>query len=135
MNFSGSLTMGTVLALGLMAASAQQAAKSKDNPAGLPTVDDQVKVLTSKLDLTTEQKARVKPIMQELHDATERIAQDQTLSPEERLVKVRPLRMKAGKKLRQVLSDDQQKKLDVYLQGPHAEMHGNLSGSAEQHKK
>jgi hypothetical protein len=32
------------------------------------------------------------------------------------------------KKIREILSDDQKKKLDQYLQGPHSEMHGNLSG-------
>jgi hypothetical protein len=54
---------------------------------------------------------------------------DQTLSDEQRLDKVRPLRMKADKQLREFLSDDQQKKLDQYLAGPHSEMHGNLHGT------
>jgi hypothetical protein len=40
-----------------------------------------------------------------------------------------PQRYKADKKIREVLSDDQKKKLDQYLHGPHAEMHGNLSGA------
>jgi hypothetical protein len=44
-------------------------------------------------------------------------------------IKVRPLRMNADKKIREILSDDQKKKLDQYLQGPHSEMHGNLSGA------
>jgi hypothetical protein len=37
--------------------------------------------------------------------------------------------MNADKKIREILSDDQKKKLDQYLQGPHSEMHGNLSGA------
>jgi hypothetical protein len=42
---------------------------------------------------------------------------------------VRPQRYKADKQIREFLSDDQKKKLDQYLQGPHSEMHGNLSGA------
>jgi hypothetical protein len=32
----------------------------------------------------------------------------------------------------EILNDEQKKKLDQYLQGPHPEMHGNLSGSTSQ---
>jgi hypothetical protein len=33
------------------------------------------------------------------------------------------------KKMREILSDDQKKKLDQYEQGPHPEVHGTLSGT------
>jgi hypothetical protein len=33
------------------------------------------------------------------------------------------------KKIREILTNDQKKKLDLYLQGPHSEMHGNLHGT------
>jgi len=36
--------------------------------------------------------------------------------------------MEAGKKLREFLTEDQKTKLNAYLQGPHREMHGDLSG-------
>jgi len=64
-----------------------------------------------------------------LHDVTEKVAQNKNLSHEARLAKVRPQRMKADQQIRQFLSDDQKKKLDQYLASPHAEMHGNLTGS------
>ena len=35
----------------------------------------------------------------------------------------------ADKKIRALLKDDQTKKLDQYLAGPHDEMHGGLSGA------
>jgi hypothetical protein len=38
-------------------------------------------------------------------------------------------RYKADKQIREILSEDQKKKLDQYEQGPHPEMHGNLSGA------
>jgi len=95
----------------------------------VPTVETQLKVLTEKLGLTGEQQIKIKPILEELHDATEKLVQDESTSREELLNKVRPHRYKADKKIRSLLSDEQKKKLDQYLQGPHGEMHGNLSGA------
>jgi hypothetical protein len=96
---------------------------------GVPTVEEQLKVLTEKLSLTGDQQAKVKPILQELHDATLKLMQDEKLSHEERLDRVRPLRGNADKRIREILNDDQKKKLDQYEQGPHHEMHGNLEGT------
>jgi Spy/CpxP family protein refolding chaperone len=121
-----------------LTAIAQQAATSADGPnksasggehAGVPTAEGQLKVLTAKLDLTGDQQERVKPILQELHDATVKLAQDESMSHEERLSKVRDSRYTADKKIRAILNDDQKKKLDRVEQGPHPELHGDLSGA------
>jgi len=96
----------------------------------LPDVGNQLKVLTEKLDLTAEQQPKVKTILQALHDSTQKIMQDKTISRDELLDKVRPLRMKANNQLREILTDDQKKKLDQYLQGPHPDMHGTLQPKA-----
>jgi Spy/CpxP family protein refolding chaperone len=139
MNRFRSLAIGTMLSFALTAL-AQQAATApgatENNEQGqtgtqgsVPTVDEQLKVLTIKLDLTADQQARIKPILQELHDATLKAMQDQSLSREERLARVRPQRYKANDQIREILNDDQKKKLDQYLQGPHPEMHGNLTGA------
>ncbi len=69
--------------------------------------------------------------MQELHDATLKLMRDEKLSHEERLDRVRPLRYSADKKIRVILNEDQKKKLDQYLQGPHHEMHGDLEGKTQ----
>jgi Spy/CpxP family protein refolding chaperone len=95
----------------------------------LPTVEQQIKVLNERLDLTVGQQAKIKPILQHLHDSTQSVIEDKTLSQEERLAKVRPQRLMADKKMREILSDEQKKKLDQYEQGPHQEMHGTLSGT------
>jgi len=107
--------------------SAKSAAGGED--IALPTVEAQLKVLTDKLDLSSEQQNKIKPIMQELHDATEKLAGDKSLSHEDRLAKVRPQRYEADQKIRAILTDDQKKKLDQYEAGSHPEMHGNLSGA------
>jgi hypothetical protein len=95
---------------------------------GIPTAEEQLKALTGKLDLTGDQQARVKPILQELHDATQKLMQDKSMSQEQRLAKVRPQRAEADKKIRDILNDGQKKKLDAYESGPHPEMHGDLHG-------
>lgn len=123
-----------------VATSAQQAATSApaakvaatSGDSGLPSVEDQLKVLTEKLDLSADQQSRIKPILKDLHDSTEKITRDKNLSHDEQLAKVRPQRYKANDKIRALLSEDQRKKLDLYLQGPHGEMHGNLTGASPQ---
>ncbi len=95
----------------------------------VPIVGQMLKVLTEKLALTGDQQARITPILQKLHDTQQKLVEDKSLSREERLAKVRPQRDKADKKICKILTDDQKKKLDEFLQGPHPEMHGNLSGA------
>ena len=104
-------------------------AKGAARGVGLPDVGDQLKVLTQKLDLSVDQQPKVKTILQELHDASLRLMQGESMPQDELLNKVRPLRLNADKKIREILTNDQKKKLDQYLQGPHSEMHGNLSGA------
>jgi Spy/CpxP family protein refolding chaperone len=139
MNRFHSLAIGTILIFALTAP-AQQAAtapgaadKNEHSQVGtqdgVPAVDEQLKVLTIKLDLTADQQARIKPILQELHDATLKLVQEQSLSREARSARVRPQRYKAHDQIREILNDDQKKELDQYLQGPHPEMHGNLTGA------
>ena len=104
---------------------------------GLPPAKEQLKVLTDKLGLTADQQSKAAPIIKDLHDATLKLMEDKSLSQEERLNRVRPLRLDTDKKLREILNEEQKKKLDAYEHGPHDEMHGELTGhpSAEQPPK
>ena len=143
MNRYGLFAIGSVLifAAATSAVLQQNAGNTSDvtkeaankNDAQLPSVEEQLKVLTEKIGLTSTQQEKVRTILKELHQATERIAQDKSLSYEEQLAKVRPERYKADEKLRALLSDEQRKKLDAYEQGPHPEMHGKLTGKAPSH--
>jgi Spy/CpxP family protein refolding chaperone len=137
------LVVGTVLLLALTVV-AQQAATQPDRPTpdhpvrdghgqgmhdGVPTVEGHLKVLTEKLALTGDQQTKTRPILQELHDATQKLMQDETMSREERLGKVRACREKADKKIREILNDDQKKKLDQLEQEPNSGLHGNVNGA------
>jgi len=140
MNRFHALAFGTILifALNLPAQQTVNAPGSSDKSEqgqpstqnDVPAAGEQLKVLTNKLDLTDDQQATIKPILEGLHDATVKISQDEHLSHDERLAKVRPLRYKAHDQILAILNDEQKKKFEQYMQGPHAEVHGKLSGEA-----
>jgi len=125
----GSMLLFPPAMLGQQTAPTGEPAKGAAQGVVLPDVGDQLKVLTRKLDLSVDQQPKVKTILQELHDASLKLLQDESASREELLSKVRPLRMNADKKIREILTNERKKKLDLYLQGPHSEMHGNLHGT------
>jgi hypothetical protein len=111
-----SVVMGGVMLVAL-AAMAQQ---------GVPTADDQLAFLTTKLGLTVAQQKTIKPALQQLHDVSVQLVDDSSLSREDRLDKVKPYRMAVDKKLRAVLTDDQKQKLDQLEHEPHPELHGGI---------
>jgi Spy/CpxP family protein refolding chaperone len=127
------LAIGTIL-LTALATTAQQPAtsastKSSGEGAGVPTAEGQLTFLAAKLDLTSDQQEKIKPVLQALHDTTVTLVQDENMSREERQSKVRDSRFTADKKIRAILNDDQKKKLDQLEQEPHPELHGNVSGA------
>jgi Spy/CpxP family protein refolding chaperone len=129
------LAIGTIL-LSALATTAQQPATSaatKSSPtgegAGVPTAEGQLTFLAAKLDLTSDQQEKIKPVLQALHDTTVTLVQDENMSREERQSKVRDSRFTADKKIRAILNDDQKKKLDQLEQESHPELHGNVSGA------
>ena len=139
MNRFQSVALGTILIFALNVSAQQTTTLSGSANKGrqgqlstqddLPSADDQLKILTIKLDLTDDQQAKIKPILRDLHDATVKISQNGSLSREDRLARVRPLRYKAHDQIQAVLNEEQKKKLEQYMLGPHADMHGNLSGA------
>jgi Spy/CpxP family protein refolding chaperone len=134
-----SLAAGSALLLAL-AATAQPAATRPAGAAdvavpvasrdGANNVQGHLKALTEKLGLTADQQAKLKPILQELLDATQTIMQDQSIPREAALAKAKALHMKASKKFREYLSDDQKQKLDQLERESHSETRANQNGPA-----
>lgn len=124
-------TIATVLLCALTAVAQQSTSNAgAASKSDIATLEEQLKVLTEKLDLSSAQQAKFRPIVKELHDETLKLMEDKTLSPEERLAKVGPWRYGADRKMRAVLNGEQKKKLDAYEQSPQNEMHGNLNGAS-----
>jgi Skp family chaperone for outer membrane proteins len=114
-----------LLAIGMIVMFALTVVAQQTTKPGAPTVQGHLKVLTEKLALTSDQQTKIKPILQELHGATQKLEQDESMSSEERMGKVRASREKADKKIREILNDDQKKKLDQLEHEPHSALHGN----------
>jgi Spy/CpxP family protein refolding chaperone len=118
------LAIGILLMLAL-AASAQQTAtaptdKSEPSPqAGMSNVDQHVKMLAEKLNLSADQQTKLKPIIQQFLDGRQKAMEDKSLSPEARHERINKLHAEAKEQARAVLTDDQQKKLDELDQQPH----------------
>jgi len=79
---------------------------------GMPSVEDHVKLLTEKLDLTADQQAKAKTILEDQRQQMDAIRKDDSLSREDKMSKMRALRQASQAKLREILTDDQKKKLD-----------------------
>lgn len=121
------LAIGSVLALALANAGQQTAMAGSSAKGDMPAVEAQLKALTQALDLTGDQQAGIKPVLEKLHDATTRLVSDSSLSREERLERIAPSRYEADRKIRAVLNEKQKTRLDQFEQEPHPEMHEGLN--------
>jgi len=125
------LTLTLTLAVAAQQANAGRGGPAKGSPGGdhavVPAADVQLKFLTEKLDLNSEQQEKMNPILQELHDTTMKLVQDHSMPHQEYVSKLRDARYGADKKIRAILTDEQKKKLDQVEQEPHPELHGNVT--------
>jgi Spy/CpxP family protein refolding chaperone len=123
-----SFAIGTLLLFAVPAFPQQPTAEvaTVTDADGIPTVEAQLKLFSSRLDLTQDQQAQVQPILQDLHDATVKSVHDENMSPQERMTRIHAERLRADKRIRDVLTDEQKKMLDQVEQEPHPELHGNI---------
>jgi len=130
------LAIGSTLTLSLiLTAAARQAGSTSSGDQGVsqgeksivPSAAEQLTFLAGKLNLTNDQQEKMKPILREMHDATMKVMQDESLSREDRMSKLRDSHYKADAKIRVILNDEQKKKLDQVEHEPHPELHGNLN--------
>jgi len=81
---------------------------------GMPTVDEMVQTMSEKLNLTDEQKPKVRKIAEETHKKMDAMHADQSVSREDRMAKMRSMHDDAMSQVRTILTDDQKKKLDEW---------------------
>ena len=79
---------------------------------GPMSVDDHVKYLTSKLQLTDDQSAKVKAILEDQRQQAQTLMRDDSLSQEDKRSKMRSLREASASKIRDLLNEDQKKVYD-----------------------
>jgi Spy/CpxP family protein refolding chaperone len=103
------LVVSTLVMFALIAV-AQPTQNASD--AAAPSVDRHLQLLSEKLDLTSDQQAKARPILQEMSDSTQKFMQDESMSRDERMDNVKASRYRADRKLREILNEGQKKKLD-----------------------
>ncbi|HEY2496996.1 MAG TPA: hypothetical protein VGK24_08000 [Candidatus Angelobacter sp.] len=120
-----------------MAAIAQQNPPSQENGdhkhggqmhQGMPSVDDHVKDLTTKLNLTPDQQTKMKAILEDTHQQADSVMKDQSMSKEDKQAKMKELHESAKTKARDILTDDQKPKFDAMMKDMEAQMHSRHDG-------
>lgn len=78
----------------------------------VPDAEQRLKGLSTRLNLTEEQQARIKPILEEEFEQIKAIRDDTTLSIGERRAKFDTLRDAAAEKIKPLLTDEQRQKYE-----------------------
>jgi hypothetical protein len=72
----------------------------------------ELKNLTKKLKLSEQQKAGIRPILENEHEQMNALFQDQSGSMEDKMAKMKTIREDSNKKIRDLLTEDQKKQFD-----------------------
>ncbi len=101
------MVLGGVVACSTLA-NAQDAPKKK----GRFTVEQQMERVTTELNLTDEQKPKVKAVLEESSKKMREIFSDQSLDQSQRREKMQPILEEQNKKMKAILTADQFKKYE-----------------------
>jgi protein CpxP len=88
----------------------------------MPSVDDQIKHLTKKLNLSADQQTKLKPILEDQRKQMEAIRDDSSLSRQDRFSKMQALRESSDADIKGVLNEEQQKNFDKMRAEQHERM-------------
>jgi Spy/CpxP family protein refolding chaperone len=99
------------------------------------STDDLVKDLTTKLNLTADQQAKVKSILEENHQKMQATMKDESLSKEDKHAKMLEMHNAVHAQVRDVLTDEQKPKFDAMVKDMENNMHKkNGQGPDHDHK-
>lgn len=87
-----------------------------------PSVDDQVRHLTSELSLSADQQAKVKSALEQQRQQMEELRKDSSLSQDDRGSKMRTIHESTTTQIKSVLDEGQAKKYDAMLAKQHNHM-------------
>jgi hypothetical protein len=93
----------------------QDAPPAQPPAARMPSIDEQVNALTEELNLTGDQPAKVKTILEDQRTQAMTVIGDGGLSRDDKVQKIRGIRENTIAKVRGILNDDQKKKFDQML--------------------
>jgi periplasmic protein CpxP/Spy len=103
------------------------------------TPDAMVEHLSTQLNLTEDQKAKIKPMAEDVYKKMNDVHQDSSLSEQERREKIRQIHENALGQVKTILTPDQQKKMDEMMashahDGGMVHSHGGQDKGANHHQ-
>jgi len=84
----------------------------------------QLQHLTKHLDLTADQQAQIKPILESRDQQAKRLWQDQSLAQQDRHIKMKAIQEDSKAKIEAVLNDTQKQKYEAMQERGHDHMQG-----------
>ena len=114
MNHFRLLATGTILMFALICPAQQTAARSADpgeQQQEQSAADAHLRALSERLDLSADQQVKIRPILQQMLSAREKLMQDSSLSNEARQQKQKTLHDKADKQVRKFLTRSRRESL------------------------
>src|SRR5690348_4627367 len=93
-----------------------QGQQEQSQQAGRPSIDDQVRMLTTELNLSPDQQTKLRSILSDQHQQAMTVVNDTSLSRDQKVEKIKSLRETTITKARAIMNDEQKTKLDSMLQ-------------------
>ena len=78
----------------------------------MPSIEEEVKHLTKQLQLTDEQKPKIKAILQGQRDQMKALMEDSSATREEKMPKMKEIHESSSAKIKAILTDEQKTKYD-----------------------
>ena len=78
----------------------------------MPSIEEEVKHLTKKLQLTDEQQPKIKAILQGQRDQMKALMEDSSATREEKMPKMKEIHESSSAKIKAILTDEQKIKYD-----------------------
>lgn len=100
---------------------------------GAMSADQHLQMLSEKLNLTEDQKAKIKPILEEHLKDRDAIMKDQSLSMDQKHEKIKASMDDSRAKIDPILNDQQKKQLDQMMQDMQNQGMGHDHKGAHQH--
>jgi periplasmic protein CpxP/Spy len=99
---------------------------------GMMSPDEQLNHLTKALNLSSDQQAQIKPILENAHQQAMQIHQDQSLAQQDRRSKMEALHQDTNSKIEAVLNDTQKQKFEEMQAKKQGHMRGGEGAAPQQ---
>jgi protein CpxP len=125
---TGLLSLAGSAALAQDNAAPQQAPGQWGHGGGRMNPEAQLQHLTKQLDLTADQQAQIKPILESRDQQAKQLWQDQSLAPQDRHTKMKAIQDDSKAKIEAVLNATQKEKYEAMQAKMQEHMHEHMQG-------